>query len=385
MGWNDVNKGALGQSSGRFLSLTDGETKTIRLLDEEPESAYVHKISQIVNGQEVFRSIPATVDLDDNFIQNNSNRWPATPTHGMRCIEIQDGEAVGDIMVLTGGRQIYGDLKLLFDRYGDLRQFDIDIHREGEGRDTKYSVTLAPKHAEINLEELIEEIEQDPALQWDAVFPKINGEQQQRMLSDANLDIGYDPAEDLAAEMAIEEALSTRMSTGKYEGKQMRELMVVDIGYLNWVADKFTSDDSVAAAARVVVRNMEQIAQPKAKAGLGTGKAAPASAAAKPAGKRSGSKASTPKAAPDGDPAVRNSLVNEINEILAGDTQYEDAMVVAATLRKYGNEKTRIRDFTVEELTALRDGINPTSRRGGTPPTCRQVVRSGSESSGSTN
>jgi hypothetical protein len=343
MGWNDVNKGALGQSSGRFLSLTDGETKTIRLLDEEPESAYVHKISQIVNGQEVFRSIPATVDLDDNFIQNNSNRWPATPTHGMRCIEIQDGEAVGDIMVLTGGRQIYGDLKLLFDRYGDLRQFDIDIHREGEGRDTKYSVTLAPKHAEINLEELIEEIEQDPALQWDAVFPKINGEQQQRMLSDANLDIGYDPAEDLAAEMAIEEALSTRMSTGKYEGKQMRELMVVDIGYLNWVADKFTSDDSVAAAARVVVRNMEQIQAPKTKT-------------------------STPKAAPEGDPAVRNSLINEINEILASDTKYEDAMTVADTVRKYGNDKTRIRDFTIEELTALRDGIKTPEATTATPP-----------------
>lgn len=376
MGWGDVNKGALGQnSSGRILKIESGQTKTIRLLDEEPETTYVHKIEQEVNGEKVFRTIPATESLDDNIIQNGSRRWPAQPQHGMRCVEVIDGEAVGEIQVLVGGKQIYGDtgLKKLYDRYGTkdprgLCAYDIDITRVGKERDTTYSVSMAPTHADLDLDALLAEIEQDPALSWDAIFPRVTSADQQRLLDQAGFDLSYDPAEDIAAEMTLDDAMETAISAGKYKDRLMSEIVVVDAGYISWMADNFTSDDRVAAAARVVTRNIDQIAAPTKRAALpprsGKG-AAPEptgdTQAARPA--RAGSKTApvARKATPAPEEASgpdRQALISQINDRMASDEKFEDAMEIATIVKKHGGGKTRLRDLSADQLGSLLEDLS---------------------------
>lgn len=272
-GWDDVGKGPIGQGGGgRFLQIPEGGSVIFRFLETEPLTVWGHKVSQVVDDEEVYQFIPGVARweggelilmLDDDYVQENSRRWPLQPVHHLRGIQIDKGEPVGDIVICPGGKQIYEPIKEVHEKYGDITRFDFIIKKSGKGRQTKYTVTLAPEHAKLSKNDmvaLIEEMEADPAIKYENVF-QIPGsaKEQQRMFEAAGFDIEYDPAAALAEVMDLDEAYQVRMPTtgGKFPGKSMRELMVIDMGYLQWVALNYTSDDRVAAAARVVVENAE--------------------------------------------------------------------------------------------------------------------------------
>lgn len=277
-GWDDVGRGPIGAGGGgRFLQIPENGSVVFRFLEGDPLTVWGHKISQDVGGEEVYQFIPGVARwgddelilmLDDDYVQENSRRWPLQPVHHLRGIQIDppgaEGEPVGDIVICAGGKQIFEPIKEVFEKFGDITRFDFILAKKGKGRQTKYTVSLAPEHAKISkatMRELIEEMESDPAIDYRNVFQiPTSAKQQQQMFEAAGFDIEYDPAAELAAAMDLDEAYQVRMPSpgGKYPGKSMRELMVIDMGYLQWVALNYTSDDRVAAAARVVVENAEK-------------------------------------------------------------------------------------------------------------------------------
>lgn len=263
MGWNDVDRKTGG---GRYLSLEDGETKRVRILDEEPHTILLHKISQNVDGEEVFITVPATLKADDDFVNAATNRYPPVPQHNLRVLVYDEDGDPDQIMVLSGGVQIFRPLKAFYQRYGDVREFDIEITRDGEKRDTKYSVTMCPKSHEIDLDEWSEKLSEDESLAWDTLFPPITAEEQEKMIDEAGIDITYDPVLEIMEDMDIDEALGTRLTFGKYgpdkfppKGKTIGEVLAIDSGWLEWAAENVTSDDTVAAAARMAVQHMGEI------------------------------------------------------------------------------------------------------------------------------
>lgn len=391
MGWADVKKGPIRDGGGgRFFQWQDGETKVLRILDDEPETVWAHKVSQTTDGEESYKTIPATPDLDENWIQRNSKRWPASPVHNVRAIQIQDGDPVGDIGIVQGGKMIFEPIADHFEQYGTVNDVDFAITRKGTGKNTKWSVQLAKKHAEIpeqDWDSLIDEMNADEALQWDAVFviPQ-DGDEQRKMFEDAGFSIDYDPAEDIAAEMDVEEAMRVRMpekGQGKYPGKSMGELVIIDLGYVQWVAGNYTSDDNIAAAARVVTRNLDEVRKlnPGRKAALKGGDGDRRSAGQRarderrgnarsveelevvdaededgedqrPAPRTAGRRAAGKAAQPD-----RGPLVTEINDLLGSLPQYEDAATLTRLVKRHSGGKTRMRDMDVEQLGTMLDDL----------------------------
>lgn len=422
-GWAEVDKP---RGSLIFLSLEDGETKRIRILDEEPYTAYVHKISQMVDNEDVFLTVPATEAPDDDFINANTKRYPTTAVHCLRVAVYDEKGEVEGVKVLQGGIQIFRPLKQFWSRYGDIRKFDVEITRNGTKRDTEYQVTLAPDSNDIDLDEWTEHAQTDESLDWGVLFPPITPEDQQKMLERAKIDITYDPAEEIAAEMEVDEALSMYCTLNKYgpkayppKGKTIGEILVIDAGYVEWIAENVTSDDTLAAAARVAVRHMngelesggskKQLPKPSparktatppkapAKSAGTKGKATEAqddtgeegqqpewtlrmspeeylekfpkgpkaalarqlSGAEEPAPARPAPARSTPakQAKPAGKSGERDSLISRANAAFESNPEYAEASDIVEVIKKHGNGKTRIKDLTDAQLEALVEEV----------------------------
>lgn len=263
-GWGEVDKPRQDADS-RFLTIEDGDTIVFRCLDEVPATVHVHYVSQEVNGENVFRSIPATDDPDDDYIDQMSNRYPAKPRHVMRVLVYDDEGEPDGVKALIGGVTIFRPMKKMAQQYGDIREFDIVLSRDGEGLDTEYTVTSAPKSHDIDVEEWIAEMEDDADWNLDSLFPSVTAEEQKRIIDEAGIDITYDPVQELVESMEPEEAANVRFGFGKYgpdhypKGMKVGEVMEIDSGYVIWAADKVTSNDLVAAACRVVVDNFDAL------------------------------------------------------------------------------------------------------------------------------
>ena len=257
-GWGEVDK-PQGGGDSKFLTIADGETATIRILDAEPFTVRLHQVQQMVGDKDVFRSIQATLKPDDDFIDANTNRFPAIPRHAMRCVEYdEDGDPVA-VRVLMGGVQIFRTLKSLYAKHGDITSFDIEVSREGMRRDTSWMVSASPRSNDIDLEEWQEQIEAD---EWDfvALFPPVSGDDQEKILIEAGIDITYDPVVLLMEEMTLEDAKNVKLTFGRYgpekyppQGLTVGKAWEVDQGWIMWAAANVTSNDEVAAACRVMV------------------------------------------------------------------------------------------------------------------------------------
>jgi hypothetical protein len=348
MGWGEVGKeGKRGSLAGRFVQFEDGVTVTMRVLDEEPHTTRVHKITQVVQKgdkkEEVFRSIPATANPDDNWIlKTNGKRYPDAMQHNLRVhVYGKDGTKLtkeGEVKILQGGPAIYKPLRALYEQYGSLTGFDISIKRTGSKRDTEYTVSAAPVSMPVNVAELQAKMMADETINdWNNVFAPVTGEEQRKMAEAAGFDIAHDPVSAIAAVLSPEEASGLTFTFGKFKDKSLGEIAIIDAGYLAWAAENVTSNDRVAAGCRVLVNQM---------AGLASGQSA--TPAALPAAKPAAPKVEKPKAN-DGE---RNALIEKVSDIFSGE-KYEDIEVVVGLVKKHGGGKTKVKDLTVPQLKAL--------------------------------
>ena len=266
MGWDQIDKPREGGDS-RFVACADGESVTLRIIDMVPGSFRVHQIStKNDQGEEIFRSIQETPKPDDDYIDQNTNRFPAIDRHAIRCVVYDEDDEPEALKVLVGGVQIFKQLRSLFEKFGDITEFDIVLSREGKARDTTWSVSAAPQSNDIDIEEWVETMEGDDQWNFDNLFPPITPEQQQKIIEEAGIDITYDPVLELLEEMTLEEASKTRLSFGKYgpekmggKGKTVGQIWKIDQGWIIWAANNVTSNDQVAAACRFMVDNTDAV------------------------------------------------------------------------------------------------------------------------------
>lgn len=337
MSWGDIDKRNPGSGIdlGRFLKFEDGKSVTVRVIDAEPHMSYVHKITQVVDGKEVFRSIPATENLDDDYISKNTNRWPAEPVFAMRVKAYLEGGP--EIKVLQGGKQIFKQIKKLFEEYGDVNTYDLTISRTGEGKETEYFVSAAPraKENDLDIEALRAEVAEDESLDWVNLYPTFTPEQQQKALTDAGFDVTYDPALKLMDSMDVDAAKKIVVPFGKYKDKTLGEIMVIDSGYLKFIAEKVTTNDTVAAAGRVLVN------------------AGALQKGDKP--KQIEAKSEPKKAAEPKKDDKRADLISKLNAAMAD----MDIGEVVESIKKHGNGKTKLKDLSVDQLGALYAEVKP--------------------------
>lgn len=285
--WGDVEKDIRHNSSGggdlRFISLKDGDTVTIRILDHQGATKHhVHKISQPVNGEDVFRSIPATPRIDDDYVIQNSPEHSAdtvSTRYATRCVVYgEDGEPEA-IKILEGGPMIFKPLDRLAAKHGPPTEYDVEISRYGEGLKTEYEVHASPNSNDIDLEEWIDEIDSNPEWDWENIFPEVTAEEQQAMIEEAGFDIEWDPVAELVESMDYDEAMDERISFGKYgpehfkDGKTVRDVMGIDTDYLRWIAqqDGF-SNHRIKAAAIIALNGTDALERNKPQKKVTKGK-----------------------------------------------------------------------------------------------------------------
>jgi hypothetical protein len=362
MAWGDIDRAGRGSGgAGRFVQFESGVTLRLRVLDEEPHTTRVHKISQVQGGQEVFRSIPATAKADDNFIlKRNGKRYPDTMQFNMRAwvYALDDKKRPvaegGEIRILQGGPAIFKQLREIYNNNGHLNGYDITITRSGEGRDTEYAVSASPKSFDLNVAEVTQAMESDEAWKWENVFPPVTEEDQIRMLSEAGLDIDYDPAAAMADSMSFDEAKIIKFTFGKHKDKSVGDVLVTDAGYVEWASENVTTNDQLAAACRVAAKHMATI-------GKGNTKALPkADKPAEPPKKADAPKADKPEPKKAEDSKKRGELLEEVQGYFEAMPRFEDVAEMVNVIKKHGGGKTRLKDLTVAQLDTLLVDIKST-------------------------
>jgi hypothetical protein len=335
LSWNDIDKKIGGSGiGGRLVQFEENVPQTMRILDEEPFTTRVHKISQIVTiagkTEEVFRTIPATQSADDSYILKNSRRYPEQQLHNIR-VALYKKDANGkltdefEFKVLQGGPQIFKALRELWKTHGHLNQFDVTISKSGKKRDTEYLVSAAPFSRKLDVQQATAKLETEESFAW--------------------VDIAYDPAAIIAAEMPWERAQQVKFTFGKYKDKSIGDLVVVDAGYVTWAAENVHTNDEVAAACRVAVAQMQQ-------SEVGQAPVTQQIAAPKPVKKTEPLK---PAAAPK--PAVsaeREKLLERANKFM---NDIEDMSAGLEMVKDHGAGKTRLKDLTDAQLTSLVGAI----------------------------
>jgi hypothetical protein len=348
-GWNEIDKKQGGSGiGGRIVKIEEGQTVRLRILDEEPYTTSVHKITQNVTKggktEEVFRTVPATLNADDSFILKHTNRYQQQAVHNLRCALYKDSSAKGpadyDFKVLQGGPQIFKQLRQIYVDNGHLNQFDVTITKSGSKRDTEYVVSAAPFSKQINVEEATAKLQADPAFAWENLFTPISGEQQKKIIEDAGIDITYDPAAELEAGMSWESASKVLIPFGKFKGKSIGEMVIIDSSYISWAAQNVTTNDEVAAACRVAVRQMAQL-----ESGQAPAKQIAAATQAAP---------SSPKPAKPS--ADRQKLIDELGVKL--EEKFKDPNEMIGFVKQHGNGKMKLKDFTDNQLNALGEALN---------------------------
>jgi len=355
MSWKDLDEKPKSGGS-RFVKLESGKTTRFRILDEEPYTTYTHKIVQPdANGVEVFRSIPATTKLDEDYIQQvNGKRYPAVPQFNIRVFEFAKDDkgkdtTEGEIKILQQGVSVFKALRSLYEEHGSLSQFDITIKVTGEKRDTEYTVTAAPFSLDIDVNALQTKLAQTTELAYENVFPTVTADDQKKMLAEAKLDVTYDPAAQIASGMSYEDALNQTFTFGKFKGKTVSDVMVIDSSYLEWAGENVTSNDALAAACRVVANRINGVAPAPA---LQSGQSAPAAPSA-PAPTQAAPKATkvAPKASADTAEAkaLRERISNKFEDF--------DAQDIVGKIKEASGGKVKLKDLNIDELNKLAESI----------------------------
>lgn len=340
MAWDKVGKKSSGGSTD-FLRLKADDRAVFRMLDEEPTTIRQHKLSQSIDGEEKFVTIQCAGD--ECFIcERAKTRFPPQDVWAANVLVLEGLEDQKEpvVRVLTGGTQIWSQMKALYDEAeGEISSFDIVLKRQGKGKeDTQYIVTAAPKSRAMNMANVMRDIADDMK-SIEALFPVLNAEEQEAAVKAAGVDIDYDPVAELMQVMSLEEAWDIEVPFGKYKGRTIKNLFISDPRYLTWMAQNVTSNVKVGAAARLVVESgmKKKTAATKASAPQAT----PAPAGKKAAGKKEAA-------------AKPQTQLQKITDHLANVEPYaSDVNAVAGIIKEFGGGQRRLANFSEEAMQKL--------------------------------
>lgn len=337
-GWAGVGKSrGGGGGDDTYLRLEDGGKAVFRMLDEEPVTIRQHKLGQEKDGENLFLSL--TCGGDNCYICDRAQkRFPPGDTWAANVLVLSGlaDQKEHEVRVLVGGPMIWKQMAELYEEYGDIREFDILITRDGKDRDTTYNVTASPKSQKINV---ANEVRNRDLHDIEALFAVKTPDEQKAALEEAGFDIDYDPVFERMQTMTLEEAMKVEITFGKKKGKTIREVFIEDPSYLRWMAQNVTSSVDVGAAARLAVEG----GMKKEKAGQ---KAAPGSKIQTTGSKK---KVEEEPAKP-----ATNTLVDRLRAYFNDTEPYSsDPSQVAELIKKYGKGKRRLHDLADADLKAL--------------------------------
>lgn len=132
MAWNDLeNKGNGNNEESvkvEYLKLTPGETVKFRILDEQPESRWVHWIPQANGGKGLSvkctgKGCPICADIAEKKRAKVAQKYNGTKSHAINVLN----RGTGKVEILDKGNKIFEQLLNMLKQMGDLRNYDITI------------------------------------------------------------------------------------------------------------------------------------------------------------------------------------------------------------------------------------------------------------------
>lgn len=160
MGWNDVERTTETNKEKVPYSKFDKGATNIRVLDDEPFSFWSHWLQK----QQTSITCPGKGCPICNVIaQMKANKqqpmYTSSQRHAIRIWNYKTNQ----MEVMIQSKSFFSQLLVLHKEIGDITTYDIKVVRQGEGKETTYSLlpsapsdfTITEGIEEINLEELL--------------------------------------------------------------------------------------------------------------------------------------------------------------------------------------------------------------------------------------
>lgn len=149
--WNDLeNKGNGTGTSEKgkvnYVKLTPGETIKLRVVDEQPESRWVHWVQSANKGKGLGikcpgKGCPLCADMAERKRAKQPQKFSCSKSHAINVINRNTGR----IEILDKGNKIFESLLVIMKQMGDLRNFDVAITTTKTGSEnTNVAYTVLP-------------------------------------------------------------------------------------------------------------------------------------------------------------------------------------------------------------------------------------------------
>jgi hypothetical protein len=147
--WTDLerrerNSGESTNKKVEYVKLTPGGTVKLRILDEQPESRWVHWVQSANKGKGLGircngKGCPICADISEKKKTKQAQRYSCTKSHSINVLNRNTGK----VEILDKGNKIFEQLLNMLNQMGDLRNFDISITTTktgSENTNVNYSV-----------------------------------------------------------------------------------------------------------------------------------------------------------------------------------------------------------------------------------------------------
>lgn len=358
MGWDNItgDSSILPNTSGNQdeIKLESGKTKKVRLLlpnGAEPYSYLEHclEVETVENGQRVrtFRTI----------------RCPKTSKNPNAPCPLCDGQQVrrrvrhacnvfdydlGKVQKLNAGEQVFKTIATTRKMGVDILGVDWGIMKSGTDRnDTTYTITnLGASQFDYNAEQMgvLFDIEAD--------YQPVTIDDMRAIVESAGGNWNELITPPALVFPTLQEALAHKMPNGKYKDQTFQQIWDADKsprGFIAYLALKSERQNDEKAAAQVIYARLGGANIP----GVPMDDTTPAPTPAPQNVATPTPVAPAQTATPD-----RQNKIAEINKVFTTNEKYVKGgfNTIIDTLKKFGNGKTNIQDFTDAELDELLKG-----------------------------
>jgi hypothetical protein len=150
--WTDLEQKGNNNNSGSdkakvaYVKLTPNEVVKLRIVDEQPESRWVHWVQSANKGKGLGikcpgKGCPLCADMAEKRKAKQPQRYSCSKSHALNVIN----RGTGKIEVLDKGNKIFESLLNILKQMGDLRNYDITITTTKTGSEaTNVTYTVLP-------------------------------------------------------------------------------------------------------------------------------------------------------------------------------------------------------------------------------------------------
>lgn len=246
-----INDSGATAGSNDYLQVGPGETKRVRVLlfeNQEPATYGVYKVE--VKQPDGTDTVLSFTSFPGCKLENNRDN----AKFGFRNILNVWDYSTSSVKKLAFGTRLKDQIKALHFNSGHIGNYDINISRIGEKRDTQWFAAPVMNSAQGLPPEF-----NPTMITWDIYnlteFAVVSEEEIARQL--AEVGINYDEFTKPKI-YTLEEAMAFKLPFSKHKGKTLGEVFAIDTGWITWAANNARMTD---------LRNMCQTIQHQLIAG----------------------------------------------------------------------------------------------------------------------